>query len=316
MSKKAKIIIVVLLVLTLINIAVLIAFSQNKTEAPDNVAPDNYINKDDSIDLSSLLFVKAEAAEENGVELYRGNAEGNLSFRVMDMLPGDIETKTYNIKVHHHANLKVYFTAVVMDETKNLSDILNIKVTHVENNNVIYDGSFADMTMDGYEEYFYASQGKITVATYKIEVSLPTSAGNEYQSAMLKADFMWFVKDTGTQGGHGGGGIVVRPTVTPTVTPTAVPTHNPSETPSTEPSATPTGGEELSTVSPAVSGSELNTTAPDEFVDAGVSGLDTPKTGDNGNIYFWIILMVLSVSVIIMLFLKKRKEEQNDENKG
>ncbi len=131
------------------------------------------------------------------IELYKGQHSDNEKFQVQNMLPGDTEVKYFAVKVSHHADAIVYFNAVVTEQTKNLADVLHIKVTHLENGKVIYDGTFADMNIDGYGETFATTQKTETVAYYKIEVSLPTSAGNEYQAAKLLADFTWTVKDTG-----------------------------------------------------------------------------------------------------------------------
>ncbi len=137
---------------------------------------------------------KKEAAV---IELYKGQPSDNEKFQVTNMLPGDTEVKYFAVKVSHHADAIVYFNAEVTEQTKNLADVLHIKVTHLENGKVIYDGTFADMNIDGYGETFATTQKTETVAYYKIEVSLPTSTGNEYQAAKLMADFNWYVKDTG-----------------------------------------------------------------------------------------------------------------------
>ncbi len=144
----------------------------------------------------------AESPENGGeteaavIELYYGHASDNEKFQATNMLPGDSETKYFAVKVSHHSDVYVYFKAEVTEETKKLADILHIKVTHLENGNVIYNGSFADMNKVGYAEMFDASERTETVAYYEIEVSLPTSAGNEYQAAKLMADFDWYVEDT------------------------------------------------------------------------------------------------------------------------
>ncbi len=131
------------------------------------------------------------------IELYKGQPSDNEKFQVTNMLPGDTEVKYFAVKVSHHADAIVYFNAEVTEQTKNLADVLHIKVTHLENGKVIYDGTFADMNIDGYGETFATTESTETVAYYKIEVSLPTSTGNEYQAAKLLADFTWTVKDTG-----------------------------------------------------------------------------------------------------------------------
>ncbi len=131
------------------------------------------------------------------IALHKNQPSDNEKFTVENMLPGDAETKYFAVKVNHHADVIVYFKTEVTEQTKNLADVLHIKVTHLDSSKVLYDGTFADMNIDGYGVSFETTQSTETVAYYKIEVSLPTSTGNEYQAAKLMADFDWFVKDTG-----------------------------------------------------------------------------------------------------------------------
>lgn len=236
-SKKVKIIIAVLLVLFLLSAGALAArviylnyFNDTGTTV---IVPDNIIgeesdsastggdetseptgNPTDSAEQSSQPTDSASSApttetnsnsnaaggtqtEATVIELYKGQPSDNEKFQVTNMLPGDTEVKYFAVKVSHHADVIVYFDAVVTEQTKNLADVLHIKVTHLENGKVIYDGTFADMNTDGYGETFATTQSTETVAYYKIEVSLPTSTGNEYQAAKLMADFNWSVKDVG-----------------------------------------------------------------------------------------------------------------------
>ncbi len=130
------------------------------------------------------------------IELYKGQPSDNEKFRVQNMLPGDSETKYYAVKVNHHADVVIYFDAVVTEQTKNLANILHIKVTQLDTDSVLYDGAFAGMKDDSYGTAFAASGSTETIVYYKIEVSLPTSAGNEYQAASLLADLNWTVRDT------------------------------------------------------------------------------------------------------------------------
>ncbi len=127
------------------------------------------------------------------LSLHKGQTIDNQPFQVANMLPGDRETKTFALTLSHHADTEVYFRAVVTEETKHLSDILSVTVTHKETGLTLYDGTFAALSEDGVCEVFPATGSTQTVATYLVDVSLPTSAGNEYQAAMLAADFQWWV---------------------------------------------------------------------------------------------------------------------------
>ncbi len=130
------------------------------------------------------------------IELYKEQPSDNERFEVLNLFPGDTEVKYFAVKVYHHADVAVYFNARIIEQTNELADVLHIKVTHLENGKVIYDGTFADMDTEGYAETFATDVSTETVAYYKIEVSLPTSAENKYQAARLSADFEWLVQDT------------------------------------------------------------------------------------------------------------------------
>ncbi len=209
LSKKLKAFICILICLILVSGGILAAriiylnFFADKTATV--VIPDNIIGEeppvsdvlepsdaaDDSLDSENTAQAKATA-----IEIYKGQASDSERFEVYNMLPGDTEVQYFAVKLSHHADVSVYFNTEVTEQTKNLSDVLHIKVTHLENDKVIYNGSFKDMSQDGYGEIFPTTESTQTVAYYKIEVSLPTSAGNEYQAAGLMADFIWSVRDT------------------------------------------------------------------------------------------------------------------------
>ncbi len=220
MSKKIKTIIVILVCLIVLSAGALTArvvylnFFADKTvttivpdnligEDPETESQDNSGNNDSDEETESnpTSIVPTDTSSANNqkattIELYKGKASDNEKFTVNNMLPGDTEVKYFAVKVNHHKNVNVFFNAEVTEQTKALADVLHIKVTHLENEKVLYDGTFADLNKDGYSELFATQSSTETVAYYKIEVSLPTSTGNEYQAAKLMADFNWYVLDT------------------------------------------------------------------------------------------------------------------------
>ncbi len=224
MSKKVKIIIAILLALVILSGGALagrvIYLKYFADTTATVVVPDNLIGEETSTDTSADVpetsapetsapteTSKPESNITNGsagtkteaatVSLYKGQASDNEKFEATNMFPGDSEVKYFAVKVNHHADAIVYFSADVTEQTKQLADVLHIKVTHLENGKVLYDGTFAEIekNTEGFGETFAAGESTETVAYYKVEVSLPTSAGNEYQEAKLLADFGWFVKD-------------------------------------------------------------------------------------------------------------------------
>lgn len=213
-SKKTKAIIIVLLCLLLLTAGTLTArvvylnFFADKSST--TVVPDNLIGKSsenadqgsskNDVDSGPVKSASSKAtqnkiAKATTVELYRGKASYNEKFEINNMLPGDTEAKYFAIKVNHNKRVGLFFSSEVTKQTKSLANVLNIKITRLENNNVIYNGSFTNINIDGYGEFFAATQATETVAYYKIEVSLPSSVGNEYQSSKLSANLNWYVTD-------------------------------------------------------------------------------------------------------------------------
>lgn len=131
------------------------------------------------------------------LELYQGKPSDNQKFNVRNMFPGDQETRYFCIKTYHKADITLFFRADVTEETKNLSDVLHIKVTHMESNEVLCDAPFSQIDGQEFSQLLSANAENETVSYYQIDVSLDTSVGNEYQAALLKADFEWYVEDEG-----------------------------------------------------------------------------------------------------------------------
>ncbi len=139
--------------------------------------------------------INSDKKKTTTISLYKGNPNDNEKFSVKNMLPGDTEVKYFCVKMSHENDITLYFETEVTSQTKNLGEILHIKVTHLENGNVLFDGTFNEMKSQRFLEKMPQNSKKETIAYYKIEVSLPTFAGNEYQAAMLYADFRWYVED-------------------------------------------------------------------------------------------------------------------------
>ncbi len=215
MTKKHKIIIVTLLILVILSAgafaARVIFLDHSADKSVTTVAPDNLISENpkvpaqgnskdgnkDEAPASAVMADNPSGSIRNAaaIKLYKGKASDNEKFSVANMLPGDSETKYFAVKVNHRKNVEVFFNAEVTEQTKALSEVLHIRVTHLENEKVLYNGTFANLNKDGYSEIFAASESAENDAYYKIEVSLPTSVENEYQTASLLADFNWFVED-------------------------------------------------------------------------------------------------------------------------
>ena len=129
------------------------------------------------------------------LELYKTKPEDNEKFEVKNMLPGDTVTGYFCVRVNHGEALDLYFSADVTGQTKQLGDVLEIKVTRVGEDTALCDLPFSEADGKEYKTRVAENGSGVTDVYYRIDVSLDTSVGNEYQAAGLTADFKWFVKD-------------------------------------------------------------------------------------------------------------------------
>ena len=129
------------------------------------------------------------------LELYKTKPEDNEKFEVENMLPGDTVTRYFCVRVNHGEALDLYFTADITGQIKQLGDVLEIKVTRVGEDTALCDLPFSEADGREYKTSVAENGSGVTDVYYRIDVSLDTSVGNEYQAAGLTADFKWFVKD-------------------------------------------------------------------------------------------------------------------------
>jgi len=148
---------------------------------------------------SSYRKIQRESAEAPLIELDRSHLGYNEKFNALGMLPGDTVTKYYCVKVYHDQDIKVYFETEVMDETKHLGDVLNVRVTELssdaEKAAVAAEGTFSEINGKSFPMQLKGNDGDFTRKYYRIDVFLDTSVGNPYQEAALTADFKWYVTD-------------------------------------------------------------------------------------------------------------------------
>lgn len=135
--------------------------------------------------------------QAKALELYAGKPGDNQKFEIRNMFPGDTETKYFCIRAYHNKDIELFFKADITGQTKALGEVLHIKVTHLETGKVLCDAPFNEINGAEFSELLKVNGTQATIAYYQIDVSLDTSVGNEYQTAQLRADFSWYVKDTG-----------------------------------------------------------------------------------------------------------------------
>ncbi|MBM6921157.1 hypothetical protein H6A12_08325 [Phocea massiliensis] len=131
------------------------------------------------------------------LKLYQGSPSVNQKFEVKNMLPGDTITKYFSVQASHNQDITLFFNTEITSEKQNLGDVLHVVVEHVETGKILCDAPFSEIDGQDFAEVLKANAQNQTVATYKIDVSVSTSIGNEYQGAGLTADFNWYVEDEG-----------------------------------------------------------------------------------------------------------------------
>lgn len=215
---------IALLILLLVALVVLAAVLLVRAK-PDAVSPDNRIETAEPLSLTlprtalSAIFDDAASPQTGGYSAvpltatveFKGN---HAAMTASGMLPGDSEEKTFTVTVKHRKTATVHFEAKlandsVIDDTtgRKLSDGMNIKV--VQGTDTLYNGSIAGLTTATPRPAVDVEVpgSRTTDLPYTITVSLPTSAGNEFQNKTLTIDLKWWL--VSDEGGGGGGTIIV-----------------------------------------------------------------------------------------------------------
>lgn len=260
------------------------AESLNGAGAPRETAYSSNTMPMTLLSLSSVSTDKGDTSAEDKpasvtIELYKNNPSDNEKFTAQNLFPGDIITKSYCVKVYHNDEVTLIFKPEVTDQIKNLGDILNIKVTHVQTGNVLCNAPFNQVKDTEFPLELAVGDSNETTVDFTIEVSLATSVGNEYMLSSLNADFNWMVS------GDDDGSLVP-----------------PEPEPEPEPEPTPEPEPDPEQPEPDSTDSDETDKTPDKD--------DGPQTGDNTNLLLWIVVALSALVVTVLLFVKLRKENR------
>lgn len=127
-----------------------------------------------------------ETSNEAAVNFYEMHMNYNERFHLENMFPGDAYSKGYAVTVNHIGPIDVTFKVVADPDSYLLSNALQVKMIY--NDTVIHEGSLQDFT---YVARLNSNTERRDVLDYKVQVYLPTSAGNELQEEVCNADFYW-----------------------------------------------------------------------------------------------------------------------------
>lgn len=211
--KKLNIALLLLLIAALLALAGVLLLRAR----PDAVSPDNRIEtaKTLSLPVSRTALFRALNGQGDAAPA-RLDMEVSLpgaqeAMGMAGMMPGDSVEKTYTVAVRSSGPAVLHFGASLRDdEAHTLAQGLHITVYQGET--LLYDSTVYGLSASEQSAAALTVSASVQLP-YTIRVSLPTSAGNEYQGKSLTVDLKWWLTDSGGSGGGSGGGSI---TVTPT----------------------------------------------------------------------------------------------------
>ncbi len=146
----------------------------------------------------SLIFIKKNAnneiyAVDPLVVSYNGQSPPSPIFEISNFLPGDEIEKNFEIKNLSPQTQSVFLKAVKIEESQNFSNILEV-VVGLKNGAYIFGGSLGVKTLNNLFSSEKIDLGQLSPneqKTFRIKVSFPAHAGNEYQNAKVIFDLIF-----------------------------------------------------------------------------------------------------------------------------
>lgn len=155
----------------------------------------------------------AAEGEVTQLSLSSDHTEENTAFYLPNLLPGDSATGYYSLSVSYTGTIQVCFAIECPQGDALLAEALTVRVICGNTGETLYEGRVGDMPVL-YQQLSTTESAKTEQLSYAITVSLPTSAGNEYQNKQLIADFTWWAEYTPADPedpDNPGGGLVPPP---------------------------------------------------------------------------------------------------------
>ena len=175
--------------------------SDSKTTSSSNADKSNgstaqNSNNSTATSATSTQNSTAGSKEAITIDLYNKQPEDNTPFQVGNMFPGDSETKYFRVQVSYHDKVTVHYKAIVREGYEKLAEVMKVKVKLLTTGETMYDGLMKDMP-DTVTYQLASAQNTTDELYYEITAYLDTSVGNDYQNLDLRADFSWWVEETG-----------------------------------------------------------------------------------------------------------------------
>jgi len=122
---------------------------------------------------------------------YNGNEPPDPMFSLTNMLPGDTEEKTFNVKNESPQEESVVMKFIKIDEDKNFSEILDIDVIELPSN-VVFSGKLKDLfSLPSIDLGVFPGA---SARNFKVNLHFPKESGNEYQNAFVSFNIVWQTK--------------------------------------------------------------------------------------------------------------------------
>lgn len=200
--KIAIIILAGLIVLSITGIAArYIYLSFYRPEQSTVTIPYNLIGKEDKTEKAAnftasgnIQLQDKNETKATFLELYKNHSTDNEKFEIKDMLPGDTVTRYFCIKAYHDINVNLIFKPEVTAETNGVGKVMHIKVTEINSGTVICEAPLSEISGNSFSFDLKENENDESVVYYQVDVSMDTSAGNEYQLSLLKANLNWYIE--------------------------------------------------------------------------------------------------------------------------
>lgn len=168
---------------------------------PSVNAPDTAVIEDTTANSTSVITDTSDMSNQKEVKavalyLHSRNEGDNVPFEVMNMFPGDVETKYFCVKVAYKDTITVKYKADIRKGHEILAEVLKCRITLLTTGEVLYEGLMRDMP-ESLDHTLNSSVSTESELYYQVTAYLDTSVGNRYQNRRLIADFNWWVEGDG-----------------------------------------------------------------------------------------------------------------------
>ncbi len=153
-----------------------------------------------SIALLAIQFVR-KAIFSSGEATIKNNsigmAEKSWVPDTKNILPGDSVTNSYEISYYLEDQTSVLFRTIVDTDSTGIADVLTITVEDTGSGEIICTGRLGEIAERDFSDMIEVGGDNRKTVTYKITLTLDTSAGNEYQNSELALRFRWSLEKEG-----------------------------------------------------------------------------------------------------------------------